>query len=425
MPFASQGLCQLPVPFALVELGGQSCGVSGAALALAEGVTAATLAVGAADADGAAEAVVAAASGAAASSLQPTHATKTNSAHVFVIDMATDSMLRPVRKVIVILALLAGCGASPPPFRWTTTLQEANPLVGKAWDARTHALVSPERADAAAVEATFVLLGEKHDNPDHHRLQARSLKALVDHGRKPAVVFEQIDLDLQSAVDAFLASGSSNVDELGKVLEWDKRGWPAWSMYRPIFEVVLAAKLKIVAAGLTKEMARKVVHEGPASLPPDVASRVRLVPLEPHVAASLDEEIKASHCGMLPDALVAPMSLAQRVKDALMADLMKTSATQGGAVLIAGNGHVRTDRGVPIYLSGRAVTISFVEVDGTREPASYETEDPATFLVFTPRVDEEDPCAKFHAHSEPAETSSTSKISVAFGGTAGGTPRFP
>ena len=388
------------MPLALFEPAGQSCGTSGAALALAEGVTAATLVVGAADADGAAEAA-AAASAAAGSSLQLAQTINANSAHVFVIDgMATDSMLSHVRNVIVIFAMLVACGASPPPFRWTTTLQAANPLVGKAWDAQARALVPPERADDAAREARFVLLGEKHDNPDHHQLQARALASLVHHGRKPAVVFEQIDLDLQPAVDAFLASGSSDVDALGKVLEWDKRGWPAWSMYRPIFEVALAAHLKIVAAGLSHAMARKLVHDGVPSLPPEIASRVRLVPLEPTVAASLDEEIKASHCGMLPDAMVAPMSLAQRVKDAIMADLMTSNATQGGAVLVAGNGHTRTDRGVPIYLKG-AVTISFVEVSGTREPAAYEADEPARFLVFTPRVDDDDPCAQFAATRAP------------------------
>ena len=309
--------------------------------------------------------------------------------------MATDSMLSHVRNGIVIFAMLVGCGASPPPFRWTTTLQQTNPLVGKAWDTQAHALVPPARADDAAREAPFVLLGEKHDNPDHHRLQARWLESLVGRGRKPAVVFEQIDLDLQPAVDAFLASGSESVDELGKVLEWDKRGWPAWSMYRPIFEVVLAARLKIVAAGLTHAMARKLVHDGVSSLPPENASRVRLLPLEPTVAASLDEEIKASHCGMLPEAMIAPMSLAQRVKDAIMANLMVANATQGGAVLIAGNGHTRSDRGVPIYLT-HALTILAVEVNGARDPASYEAEEPARFLVFTPRVDDEDPCAQFH-----------------------------
>jgi uncharacterized iron-regulated protein len=240
-----------------------------------------------------------------------------------------------------------------------------------------------------------------------------------------------IDLDLQRAADAFVRSGSTDVDELGRVLEWDQRGWPAWSTYRPIFEVVVAAHLKIVATGLSHDQARHLVREGPGSLPEEIAERVKLLPLEPALAASLDDEIKSAHCGMLPDAMVPPMSIAQRVKDALMASMMQTNATPDGAVLIAGNGHVRSDRGVPIYLRKPSITIGFVEVDGfgrdrsASDASVYAGDEPARFLVFTPRVDDEDPCKKFHAHSLPADTSSTSKINVAFGGTAGGTPFFP
>ena len=328
--------------------------------------------------------------------------------------------------LVWIASLVVACGAAPKPYVFTTTLHADNPLVGKAWDEKTHALATLGAAEKAAEDVPYVLLGEKHDNADHHRLQARALKAIVDHGRKPSVAFEMIDLDLQRAADAFTQSGSTDVDELGRVLEWDKRGWPAWSLYRPIFEVVVAAHLKIVATGLSHEQARKVVREGPGSLPEEIAERVKLLPLEPAVAASLDEEIKASHCGMLPDAMVPPMSIAQRVKDALMASLMQTNATPDGAVLIAGNGHVRSDRGVPIYLRKPSITIGFVEVDrSSSDPSAYAGDEPARFLVFTPRVDDEDPCKKFHSHSLPEDTSSTSKIKVAFGGTAGGTPFFP
>jgi hypothetical protein len=117
------------------------------------------------------------------------------------------------------------------------------------------------------------------------------------------------------------------------------------------------------------------------------------------------------------------MSIAQRVKDALMASMMQTNATPDGAVLIAGNGHVRSDRGVPIYLRKPSITISFVEVDHFADASTYAHDEPARFLVFTPRVDDDDPCKKLH--SLPEDTSSTSKIKVAFGGTAGGTPFLP
>jgi len=315
--------------------------------------------------------------------------------HIMIEKSRARFMARQYTWLAFIVSLAAACGAPVKPYVFTTTLHADHALAGKAWDEKTHTPATLEAAEKAALDVPYVLLGEKHDNADHHRLQARALKAIVDHGRKPSVAFEMIDLDLQRAADTFIQSGSTDVDELGRVLEWDKRGWPAWSLYRPIFEVVVAAHLKIVATGLSHDQARRVVREGPGSLPEEIAERVKLLPLEPSVAKSLDDEIKASHCGMLPDAMVPPMSIAQRVKDALMASMMQTNATPDGAVLIAGNGHVRSDRGVPTYLRKASITISYIEVDRSNDQRSYEADEPARFLVFTPRVDDNDPCAKF------------------------------
>ena len=298
-----------------------------------------------------------------------------------------------MKRALAFALAIAACGAPPPKpaMTWTTTVRASNPLVGKTYDERARRVVPLDRAESIATGAQFVLLGEKHDNADHHRLQAEVLGAMTR--AHPAVVFEMIDVDLQPAIDAYLATGRATLDGLRAVLQWDTRGWPAFRLYAPIFEVILRAKLKIVAAGLPHDVIRRVVHEGPSALPPEIAAHVHMKDLPPALGASLDEEIKASHCGMLPDAMIAPMSLTQRVKDALMADLMKANAP---AVLVAGNGHVRSDRGVPFALGDpRAVVFSFVEVQGAIDPAAYAADNPASYLVFTPRVDDEDPCAKF------------------------------
>lgn len=325
--------------------------------------------------------------------------------------------MRSSSSTLLALVLLTACaGAKPPEMQhemcptaagykppWVSTLDVSSPLVGKAWDAHAHALIAGEWLGIAALPATrFVLLGEKHDNPDHHLLQAQALKMVLGAKRHPVVLFEQIDLDLQPAIDAYLAKPDATVDGLGHVLEWEKRGWPEWSLYRPIFEVAMESHLTILATGLGHELIRAVVKQGIGALPADLAARLHLErPLAPELEASLDEELKASHCGFLPDDKVAPMRLAQRVKDALMADLMLAHDTPDGAVLIAGNGHVRSDRGVPWYLhaarpDAHAVSISFVEVEhGVSAPAAYAADQPADYLVFTPRLDDDDPCADF------------------------------
>ena len=90
------------------------------------------------------------------------------------------------------------------------------------------------------------------------------------------------------------------------------------------------------------------------------------------------------------------MMRVQRARDAMMADRLAATSGRGGGVLIAGNGHVRKDRGVPWYLArlrpgARSVSIGLLEVrDGVLEPPSGL---PYDYVWFTPRVDDGgEPC---------------------------------
>jgi hypothetical protein len=114
---------------------------------------------------------------------------------------------------------------------------------------------------------------------------------------------------------------------------------------------------------------------------------------------------------MAPEAMVDAMINVQRVRDAALADALLGAASADGAVLIAGAGHVRRDRGAPIYLSRRApeqivLALSFAEVTNgpaqTGDPAERASQrGPGFDLVwFTPRVDDEDPCERFQHELE-------------------------
>ena len=116
--------------------------------------------------------------------------------------------------------------------------------------------------------------------------------------------------------------------------------------------------------------------------------------LSPAQRASLSDEIVDAHCGHASPSTVEVMIAMQRLKDAWMARALSRAGS--GVVLVAGNGHTRADRGVPHYLDGTSVTVSFREVaDGETDPAAYD--EPADFVWFTPRVDDVDPCERFKA----------------------------
>jgi uncharacterized iron-regulated protein len=279
------------------------------------------------------------------------------------------------------------------------------PLVGKIWQPSSAAMVDERTLFAGLARADFVLLGEQHDNPDHHRMQAKAIRALVTAGRKPSVLLEMLEPDDDALVERYRADPRATAGGLGPVLAWEKRGWPAWSEYVPVVEVAFDAGLPTLSANLPRSVVHGIAHEGIAALPTGEVIRLGLeTPLPPALEASLEEELRSSHCGQLQESMVGPMALAQRARDGQMA--LRMLASGAPVVLIAGAGHVRVDRGVPMRLRDakptvRVVSVAFVEVDTRRgSPDDYASRFGATtlpfdFVWFTPRASDEDPCARF------------------------------
>ncbi len=323
------------------------------------------------------------------------------------------------RALAVSLALLAACAPRFDPRlaeapiagrSWVSTEHLSHPLVGKIWDPRAARFVDEATLTAAIASADFVALGEVHDNPDHHLLQARLVRAGTAAGRRPALAFEMLTADQQPAIDAALARAPKDPDALAET--WQASRWPNFRYYRPILAAGLDVGLPIVAANLPREQVKGIVAKGKDAL--DEALRGRLAREEPipdEMAAELRDEMEESHCGELPETMLDPLVLAQRARDARMAERMVTAGAGRGAILIAGKGHARVDRGVPALVAKdepgkKVVGIAFEEVsDEANEPAGYEQDWgkgplPFDFVVFTPATTREDPCAGMRRHME-------------------------
>ncbi len=310
------------------------------------------------------------------------------------------------------LTILAACAvpSSEPGSPWVSAFDRDHPLAGRIWQPAKQRFAEPEEVAAALAKATFVLLGEKHDNPDHHRIQAWLLEGMVSSGRRPAVAFEMFTTDQEPRLDAHLAARPRDAEGIAKAVDWGASGWPDWDLYRPIAEAALDGGLPLLAASLPRQTVRAVVRNGIEGLGPERAARLGQDPdLPGHQASALRQEIIDAHCDQLPESMIDPMVTVTIVKDGFMADaLIRGMRAEGadGALLIAGNGHARADRGVPWYLRHRApdaatVTIGFLEVvPGEDDPAAFAARFgaeilPFDFVWFTPRVDDQDPCAVY------------------------------
>jgi len=302
-------------------------------------------------------------------------------------------------------------GAMKEPPALESPLARDHPLVGRIFDVRHARFVTSAEMLATFSRVRLLLLGEQHDNVDHHRLQAWLIGAISSGGRRPRVVFEMIDTDKQGDVDRSLQASPYGVDQLGSALEWQKSGWPPFEIYRPVFEAAVSWQLPIVAAGLSRKRLAAADFSAAENAAGDDPALAR--PLPARVRAAMAAEIGDSHCGYAPESMIAPMITVQRRRDLAMARALLAGGRSAaeGALLIAGFGHARSDYGVPMVLhdldpSVSVRSLAILEVQpGAEEPADYaeslraETL-PFDYVWFTPRGKDDDPCEEFRQQLE-------------------------
>ena len=292
---------------------------------------------------------------------------------------------------------------------WQAPLLRDHPLTGRILDASTLAPITRKALEKRLRASDIAILGEVHDNPDHHRIQAQLLAAFAQGRRRPpAVVFEMIPTDMQQRLDMILKLPEVDADMIFDAVRWDESGWPSRDLYRPIMKQALRLRAPIIAAGLPRKDIRPVSRNGlDAALSKEEQRAMQLAPLPPALMDALTREIVKSHCDMIPEEVARRMGAVQRLRDALLARGVREGyRRQGSAVLITGNGHARKDRATPLYLRRYGdVPAPFVvwqaEVQKNAErPEDVLPDDAgpdalADAIIITPRAQREDPCRQF------------------------------
>ncbi|CAA6605514.1 Uncharacterized iron-regulated protein [Rhodospirillaceae bacterium LM-1] len=288
---------------------------------------------------------------------------------------------------IILLAsffLMGGCALSPPEQQ-------------TIWMPAEKRYISESEALERMAGAPLLLLGESHDNQEHHRLQAHVVKKLAARGQTRSLAFEMIERDRQQIIDGHLAKPSVTAETLGQALDWDKSGWPYFALYAPVFQAGLDGGWPIRAANLPKSLYKAVGKAGGLDAPQE--ARLGLDrPLPPEIAAGLRQNLIDSHCGLLPETALPAMMRLQTAWDGAMALTMTESPQKDGVVLIAGSEHARLDRAVPLHLARllpevKRLAVAFKEQ--TDPPTPPEGEDlPFDLIWFTPPTPTVDHCAQ-------------------------------
>jgi hypothetical protein len=232
-----------------------------------------------------------------------------------------------------------------------------------------------------------VILGEVHDNPDHHAVQAAAVAAV-----QPAAIV----LEMATMAEAAAAAGVDRADAaaLAAALGWPGSGWPDFAMYHPV--LVAAPGARLYGAEVPGDLARRAVTGGAAAVfGPGAADFGLDRPLPASEQAAREAEQFTAHCEAMPREMMGGMVEAQRLRDAYLAKaaLQALRDTGGPVAVITGWGHARKDWGVPALLALADPGVSVLSL-GQLE-ADPGPKAPFDLWIIADPVPRGDPCAVF------------------------------
>jgi len=270
--------------------------------------------------------------------------------------------------LILGLLLLSACThVSAPP-----------PVVGEIRDLHSGQAVTPQALIAALAKSSRLIVGEQHDNRDHHQLQLWLLQSLGDRRPQGSLLLEMLTPDQQPRVDEVRHAATPLTDLPGS-LAWQS-GWE-WDLYGPIVRFALTQPYPLLAANLDGSEIRAIYANPPTlSGSRSNASSVR---------DELLKQVSDSHCGLLPASQMPAMLAVQQQRDRRMAE--RLLAAPEPSLLFAGAFHARKDVGVPIHLldlgAPEAPAVLMLAQQG-----SEVTSQMADYVWYTPAMPAPDYC---------------------------------
>lgn len=189
---------------------------------------------------------------------------------------------------VVAASILQGQKATPPKVMAPPPV-EVDPLQLNLWRIgktivepnRWYDLVTGKKSSlnaflAAADRYQFIFLGESHDDPVHHEIQAKVIEGLVKRGRNVTVGFEMFTRPNQANLNGWTL-GKWSDDEFVEKADWKKEWGFPYPLYKPIFDVIKQNRLPMVALNVPRDWVRAVGKGGLKGLTADQQSQIPTV----------------------------------------------------------------------------------------------------------------------------------------------------
>lgn len=211
--------------------------------------------------------------------------------------------------------------------------------------------VAAREVMAEALVASVVLLGETHDDAEHHRWQLQVLAALHAQRRDLVLALEMFPRRVQPVLDRWVA-GELATAEFLRLSDWQRVWGHDPEPYLPIFHFARMNRIPMLAINVDRELVRQVRRNGWDAVPAPLREGLsRPAPPSPQYLRVLKEVYAAHPLGGAGDAGAGFQRFveAQTVWDRAMAEALAPLARAAQPpllVVLAGSGHVRFGHGI-------------------------------------------------------------------------------
>lgn len=223
-------------------------------------------------------------------------------------------------------------------------------------------IAAPEILGRAA-KAQVVLLGESHDNADHHRWELQTVAALAALRPKLVLGFEMFPRRVQGALDRWVA-GELSEEEFLKTADWSRVWGYESAFYLPLFHFARLNRIPMVALNVERDFVRMVGSKGLAAVPPEKREGISAPApageayLERLFATYTQHPEKQEPAPARTDPGFRNFVEAQLVWDRAMAQALADAAARNPDALVVGvmgSKHIAHGDGVPHQLQGLGI----------------------------------------------------------------------
>jgi uncharacterized iron-regulated protein len=214
-----------------------------------------------------------------------------------------------------------------------------------------------------AARESVVLLGENHDNADHHRWQLNTIAGLAALHPRLVLGFEMFPRRVQGVLDRWVA-GELGEEEFLKASDWSRVWGNDAGFYLPLFHFARLNRMPMVALNVERELVREVGAKGLAAVQADKREGVSdpAPATENYVErlfAAYAEHPEKGRTAARSDPEFGRFVEAQLVWDRAMAQALAEAAVRNpGALVIGvmGSAHIAQGYGVPHQLQSLGTT---------------------------------------------------------------------